>query len=175
MQIGELARRTGTEIDTVRYYEKAGLMPVPPRQGNGYRAYGERHVECLAFIRHCRALDIPLNDIKRLLDFVAHPETNCGDINRLIDDQLTRVRERLSSMQALEGQLVTLRALCNENHAARECGILHELVATAHGEACACSLAAMQPRIQAPADTPPRPAEQASQEKPVWMHNLRRN
>ena len=68
MRIGELARRTGTEIDTVRYYEKAGLMPAPPRQGNGYREYDERHVECLAFIRHCRALDIPLNDIKRLLD-----------------------------------------------------------------------------------------------------------
>ena len=134
MQIGELARRTGTEIDTVRYYEKAGLIPAPPRQGNGYRAYGERHVECLAFIRHCRALDIPLNDIKRLLDFVAHPEANCGDINRLIDDQLTRVRKRLNSLQALERQLISLRARCTDNLTAGECGILHELVEASHDE-----------------------------------------
>lgn len=132
MRIGELARRTGVDVDTIRFYEKSGLIPLAARQGNGYRHYSERDQERLAFIRHGRALDISLLDIKRLLDFVDHPDADCGDINRLIDDQLTRVRERLSSMQALEGQLVTLRALCNENHAARECGILHELVNAAH-------------------------------------------
>lgn len=138
MRIGELAQSTGVEVDTIRYYEKAGLLPPPPRQGNGYREYGERHIERLAFIRHCRALDMPLADIKRLLDFVAHPEADCGDINRLIDEQLERVRERLSSMQALEKQLVALRAQCGENHTAQECGILQELVAASHDEGCAC-------------------------------------
>jgi DNA-binding transcriptional MerR regulator len=92
----------------------------------------------LAFIRHCRALDISLADVKRLLEFVDQPSIDCGDINRLIDAQLNRVRARLKSMQALEQQLTVLRSQCDENHTARECGILHELVAAAHGEACAC-------------------------------------
>ena len=109
------------------------------------RAYRPAHVERLAFIRHCRALDVPLAEVKRLLDFVAHPDANCGDINRLIDEQLARVRARLKSMRALEKQLAALRAQCQAGHSAAECGILHELVAAAHGEACACHGAAAEP------------------------------
>lgn len=138
MRIGDLARATGVDIETIRYYEKARLLPEPGREANGYRAYRQDHLERLAFVRHCRALDMPLESIRRLLDFVPHPEAECGDINRLIDEQLARVRVRLNSLRALESQLVSLRAQCGENHSARECGILHELVAAAHGEACAC-------------------------------------
>ncbi len=138
MRIGELAQKTGVETDTIRYYEKAELLPLPPRQNNGYREYGERHVERLAFIRHCRALDMPLIDVKRLLDFVDHPEADCGDINRLIDNQLERVRKRLNAIQSLEKQLVTLRAQCDENSTARDCGILQELVVASHDEGCVC-------------------------------------
>lgn len=138
MRIGELARATGVEVETVRFYERSGLLPAPVRQANGYRAYGARHLERLAFIRHCRALDMPLADIARLLDFNDHPRSDCGDVNTLIDAQLARVRARLASMRALEAQLAALRSRCREPHATQECGILHELVAAAHGEACAC-------------------------------------
>lgn len=132
MRIGELGQAAGVDVETIRHYEKIGLLSAPVREANGYRNYDAEHVERLAFIRHCRALDMPLVEVKRLLDFVAHPEADCGDINRLIEEQLGRVRERLSSMQALEKQLVALRARCGENHTARECGILHELVAASH-------------------------------------------
>lgn len=138
LRIGELAQATGVDNETIRYYEKTGLLPAPIRSGNGYRAYGVSHLERLAFIRHCRALDISLADVKRLLEFVDQPATDCGDIDRLIDAQLSRVRARLKSMQALEQQLTALRSRCDENHPSKECGILHELVAAAHGEACAC-------------------------------------
>jgi len=138
MRIGELAKATGVDVETVRYYEKAGLLPEPARESNGYRAYGVEHLERLAFVRHCRALDMPLDAVRRLLDFVSRPEADCGDINELIDDQLGRVRARIDSLRALERQLSALRAQCGEPHAARECGILQELVAAAHGEACAC-------------------------------------
>lgn len=138
MRIGELAKATGVDVETIRYYEKAGLLPAPAREGNGYRAYGVEHLERLAFVRHCRALDMPLDAVRRLLDFVARPEADCGDINELIDDQLGRVRARIDSLRALERQLSALRAQCGEPHAVRECGILQELVAAAHGEACAC-------------------------------------
>lgn len=141
MRIGELGQAAGVDGETIRYYERTGLLLPPSRQPNGYRDYGPDHLERLAFIRHCRALDMPLAEVKRLLDFVAHPEADCGDINRLIDAQLGRVRARLKSMHALEKQLVALRARCEAGHIAAECGILHELVAAAHGEACACHAA----------------------------------
>jgi len=136
MRIGELAQATGVDVETVRYYERKGLLPPPARQANGYRSYGPAQVERLALIRHCRALDMPLAAIRRLLDFVAHPEAACGDIDRLIDAQLARVRVRLESLRALEKQLAALRAQCAAGHTAGECGILQELVAAAHEEAC---------------------------------------
>lgn len=138
MRIGELGQTTGVDTETIRYYEKEGLLPPPARERNGYRSYGPVHLERLAFIRHCRALDMPLADVRRLLDFVIHPEADCGEINRLVDEQLTRVHARLESFRALEKQLLQLRRQCNTDHVASECGILHELVAAAHGEACAC-------------------------------------
>ena len=142
MRIGELGRAAGVDSETIRYYERAGLLLPPARALNGYRAYGVEHLERLAFIRHCRALDVPLAEIRRLLDFVAHPDADCGDINRVIDDQLARTRARLKSMRALEKQLAALRSRCEAGHVAAECGILHELVAAAHGEACACHASA---------------------------------
>ena len=138
MRIGELGRATGVDIETIRYYEKLGLLPAPARSANGYRAYGAAHLERLAFVRHCRALDVPLAEVGRLLDFVARPRADCGDIDRLIDTQLARVRARLKSMRALEKQLAALRARCGKRHDAAGCGILQELVSAAHGEACAC-------------------------------------
>ena len=138
MRISELGQAAGVNADTIRYYERTGLLPAPARQANGYRSYGPLHLERLAFIRHCRALDMPLAEIQQLLDFMARPDAACEGINHLVDAQLARVRARLESMRALERQLSALRGQCDANHTARKCGILHELVAAAHGEACAC-------------------------------------
>jgi len=141
MKISELSRATGVDVDTIRYYEKAGLLPPPAREANGYRSYAATHLERLAFVRHCRALDIPLADVKRLLDFVGGARDDSGDIDALIEAQLLRVRARLKSLRALERQLAMLRESCDADHATHECGILQELVAAAHGEACACHTA----------------------------------
>lgn len=135
MRIGELAQKAGVDSETIRYYEKVGLLLPPPRSANGYRDYGKSHIERLAFVRYCRELDMSLADVKGLLDFVAHPEANCGGVNRLIDEQLRCVRERLNSLLELERHLNALRAHCCQIQTARECGILHELVATAQDEA----------------------------------------
>lgn len=138
MRIGELAAATGVDTETVRYYEREGLLAQPQRQANGYRVYGTQQLERLAFIRHCRALDIPLADIHQLIRFLDQPGSDCGDIDRLIEAQLARVKARLQSMLALELQLTELRKRCNARHVTSECGILHELVSAAHGEACVC-------------------------------------
>lgn len=138
MRIGELARATGVNVNTIRFYEKAQLLAAPTRTSNGYRTYTHAHLERLAFIRHCRALDIPLAEVQRLLVFLDNPQADCAEINLLIDAQLAKVRARLASMQALERQLIALRGQCATPHTSSDCGILHELVAAAHGEACAC-------------------------------------
>ncbi|QHE74567.1 Cd(II)/Pb(II)-responsive transcriptional regulator [Hydrogenophaga sp. PBL-H3] len=137
MQIKDLSRATGVDVETIRYYEKQGLLPEPARRDNGYRDYEATHLERLAFIRHCRALDMPLADVHQLLGYLDAPEDHFGKVDLLVDEQLTRVRARLKSMRALEKQLLQLRARCSGTHEGR-CGILDELVSAAHGEACAC-------------------------------------
>lgn len=138
MKIGQLSQATGVDVETIRFYARSGLLDEPARQANGYRAYDERHLQQLAFIRHCRALDIPLAQVRLLLDFAATPGADCTGVNAVIDTQLARVRARLASLRALQRQLVTLRGQCHAGGQAGDCGILHELVAAAHSEACAC-------------------------------------
>jgi Cd(II)/Pb(II)-responsive transcriptional regulator len=138
MQIKQLASATGVDIETIRYYEKQGLLPEPARKENGYRDYDTTHLERLSFIRHCRALEMSLSQVAVLLGFVDQPGEDCEDVNLLVDQQLAKVRARLQSMKALEKQLLQLRARCTEERGAHACGILTELVSAAHGEACAC-------------------------------------
>ena len=138
MKIGDLSSATGVDVGTIRFYERSGLLAIPEREANGYRSYGQKHLEGLSFVRHCRTLDIPLTDIKRLLDFTTLPNEDCADINQRVDEQFARVQARLQSLHALEKQLTVLRAKCTEGHPAKECGILGELVSAAHGEACVC-------------------------------------
>lgn len=134
MRIGELGEAAGVDVETIRYYEKAGLLAPPGREANGYRQYGERHLEQLVFVRHCRSLDMPLAEIARLLDFLEKPTAACGDVDRLIEDQLAQVRARIRSLRALERQLSALRGRCAAPQTAGECGILRELVTTARHE-----------------------------------------
>lgn len=134
LKIGELAARCGVAQETIRYYEKVGLLPVPLRSANGYRIYDTAHIEQLAFIRHCRALDIPLAEIAVLRECATHPSGGCAEIDALIETHLTRVQERLANLQNLASQLHALRAACTSGRSVRECGILQELTAAAQGE-----------------------------------------
>jgi Cd(II)/Pb(II)-responsive transcriptional regulator len=138
MRIGELAKQAGTDAQTVRYYEREGLLAAPARTPAGYRAYGTQHVERLNFIRHCRSLDMPLAEIKRLIDLSSNERISCADVDQLVRSHLQRVRAKLVALQTLEAQLATLSAQCASGHRVADCGILGELIHAAHGEACAC-------------------------------------
>lgn len=94
-----------------------------------------RNCQRVAFIRHCRVLDLPHVEIKRLLELLSQPSAACGDVDRLIEGQLEWVQTRIRSLRALELQSSALRSCCAAPQTAAECGILHELVATAHHEA----------------------------------------
>lgn len=130
MRIGELARLAGTNVDTIRYYERDGLLPVPARSEGNYRIYGEVHVQRLFFIRRCRSLDMTLDEIRILLHFKESPQENCSDVNHLLDRHIGHVAQRIQELHELEGQLIDLRERCGEARVAAHCGILDELSQT---------------------------------------------
>lgn len=127
MTIGELARTTGCGIETIRYYEHEGLLPKPGRTIGNFRRYGQEHAELLSFIRHCRSLDMALNEIRILLRFRSAPEENCREVNALLDNHIGHVKERIAELRSLEGELKALRDKCSSGRPSERCGILQGL------------------------------------------------
>ena len=127
MQIKELAAATGVDTETIRFYERDGLLPVPARSDGNYRIYGDTHVQRLFFIRRCRSLDMTLEEIRVLLHFKESPQENCADVNRLLERHIGHVAQRMQELQELERQLKGLRERCGEARDAAHCGILDGL------------------------------------------------
>jgi Cd(II)/Pb(II)-responsive transcriptional regulator len=138
MRIGELARRTGCDVETIRYYEKIGLLPEPVRNGVGYRDYQKKHQETVQFIRHGRSLQMGLADIRVLLEFKENPGSPCKGVNELLDHHIEQVQAQMSTLQDLQKQLLALRHQCDVPESAGECGILQNLDESARAENCVC-------------------------------------
>lgn len=138
MRIGELAKRTGTDVETVRYYEKSGLLAEPARNAAGYREYKEEHQERLQFIRHCRSLHMSLADIRVLLDLKSNPTAGCQDVNVLLDHHIARIRLQMEALHTLETQLTALRLQCAEPHSVQECAIIQNLSESRENVDCVC-------------------------------------
>lgn len=138
MRIGELAAQAGVDVQTVRFYEREGLIEAPARTASGYRSYSRPHLERLNFIRHCRSLDMALADVRRLLALSRDRAVSCDEVNRLVRVHLERVRAKRAALENLEKQLAALDSQCASGHRVADCGILEELIHAAHGEACAC-------------------------------------
>jgi Cd(II)/Pb(II)-responsive transcriptional regulator len=128
MKIGELAAATQTQVETIRYYEREGLLPHAARSEGNYRIYGPAHVERLAFIRHCRSLDMTLDEIRVLLRFKDDPKAECGEVNALLDEHIGHVATRIRELRQLDRQLKALREQCAGVRHAEHCGILNELM-----------------------------------------------
>ncbi len=131
MKIGELALAGQTPVETIRYYEREGVLPQAPRSDGNYRIYGSEHVERLAFVRHCRSLDMTLEEIRVLLRFKDEPQAECGEVNALLDEHIGHVATRLRELRQLEKQLKALREQCQGVREAAHCGILNELTQSA--------------------------------------------
>ncbi len=127
MRIGELAKRADCPVETVRYYEKQGLLPAPRRSSGNYREYGARHVERLAFIRRCRSLDMSLREIQKLLAAVERPDADCAPVDALIDEHIGHVGARIADLKKLKSELQAIRAHCGGTRPAQACGILEAL------------------------------------------------
>jgi Cd(II)/Pb(II)-responsive transcriptional regulator len=131
MRIGELARSTDCPVETIRYYESAGLLPTAPRSAGNYRLYGREHVERLQFIRNCRFLDMTLDEIRTLLRLCESQDRNCEAVNDLLDEHIGHVSERMAELKVLERQLRRLRRLCGKPGVVKDCGILNQLACAA--------------------------------------------
>ena len=125
-KIGELAKLTDCPVETIRYYERERLLAEPARSDGNYRLYTQEHVERLTFIRNCRSLDMTLDEIRSLLALRDSPRDQCENVNALIDEHIQHVSARLSSLQALQAQLMDLRQRCSDG-ASDHCGILDRL------------------------------------------------
>lgn len=136
MKIGELAASAGCDVQTVRYYEREGLLDAPERDSSGYRRYADKHLSRLQFIRHCRSLDIPLADVRQLLEFAQAPRQSCQAVDALLDEHIDRVRHQLAALMTLEGQLVALRRQCKGANSKRSCAIIDSFMSAP--SSCAC-------------------------------------
>lgn len=135
MKIGDLSAASSTPVETIRYYEREGLLPAPARTQGNFRVYEAAHLERLQFIRHCRGLDMSLGEVRVLLGFKDAPAQDCGDVNALLDEHIGHVSKRIRELRALERQLKELRQRCADIHSADGCGILAGLSEAAHDAA----------------------------------------
>lgn len=131
LSIGELSRRTGVHIETIRYYEKIRLLPAPPRTESGRRIYGEAQARILAFIRRARELGFGVNDIRNLLALAEPQNMSCAQAREIAAAHLAGVRAKLADLSRLEGVLSQTIAQC-AGEAAPACPVL-DMLDTARG------------------------------------------
>jgi Cd(II)/Pb(II)-responsive transcriptional regulator len=138
MKIGELSAKAECDVQTIRYYEREGLLEAPDREASGYRRYADKHLSRLQFIRHCRTLDIPLAEVRQLLDYAEAPRQSCHAVDALLDEHIERVRRQLATLTSLERQLVALRQQCKGASGKRSCAIIQSFMSAPSKNACAC-------------------------------------
>lgn len=113
LKIGGLAAAAGVNFETVRYYERIGLMPPPARTASGHRAYETAHVSRLAFIRRARELGFSIEDIRALLALAEPSRVSCGEVREIARAHLDEVRAKLADLARLEGILAATIAQCS--------------------------------------------------------------
>ena len=135
MKIGELATATGSSVETVRFYEREKLLLAGARTEGNYRVYTDTDVQRLSFIRHCRTLDMTLDEIRTLLRFMDTPTADCGAVNNLLDEHIGHVAARIRELKSLEKHLKELRQQCLVAQTTEDCGILQTLSKEASDDA----------------------------------------
>lgn len=133
--IGEMSRRTGVKVPTIRWYEQAGLLDEPGRTEGNQRRYGRSDLERLAFVRHARDLGLGIEAIRELIELAQHPEKPCADADRIAAEHLAGVRARIARLRRLEAELERIAG--GAHGTVGECHVLkaladHELCADDH-------------------------------------------
>ncbi|PKP87481.1 MAG: transcriptional regulator [Alphaproteobacteria bacterium HGW-Alphaproteobacteria-17] len=126
MKIGELSRATGANIETIRYYERIGLLPQPARTRANYRDYGDLHRARLTFVRHSRELGFTIEEIRSLLDLSDDPGRDCGEADRIASRHLAQVEEKIAQLTLLRNELTRIVGRCRGG-AAADCRVIEAL------------------------------------------------
>lgn len=125
--IGKLAQQAQVNIDTIRFYERRGLLPEPARRASGYRVYNADTVDRLRFIVHGKELGFSLAEISDLLTLKVDPETSCGAVKLRADAKISSVREKIEALQMIEQALTKLSSECHGAGPRGDCPIIHAL------------------------------------------------
>jgi Cd(II)/Pb(II)-responsive transcriptional regulator len=127
MRIGELAQTAQCSVETIRYYEKEGLLPKPVRSANNYRIYGSNHLRRLLFIRNCRSLHMSQKEVHGLLALMEGVERDCSPVIAVMDEHISNMDKRIGELRRLRDQLIDLRRKCRGQSKVRNCRILQRL------------------------------------------------
>ena len=127
MKIGQLAKEADVNVETVRYYERRGLIPEPPRRPSGYREYSQESVTRIRFIKGAQDLGFSLTEINKLLALRVDAGTNCEDVRRQAQAKLDEISEKISALQQLQGALTELVVACDRGGPHGECPILEAI------------------------------------------------
>lgn len=124
--IGELSKRTQTKVETIRYYEQIGILPIAKRTSGNYRSYDENQLNRLRFVRRSRELGFTLNEVRQLLDLSDNPTQDCSAVTEIAEGHLVSVQQKIKDLQALEDKLSDIINQCGCGTIA-ECRIIEAL------------------------------------------------
>jgi DNA-binding transcriptional MerR regulator len=127
LSIGDLSKRTGVKVPTIRYYEQMGLIEAAERSEGNQRRYERQDLERLAFIRHARDLGLDIAAIRELIALSQHPQQPCGDVDRIAADHLAGVRARIAKLKTLEQELERIVSHCDGGHSIENCYVIRSL------------------------------------------------
>lgn len=126
LSIGELSRKTGVKIPTIRYYEQTGLVTPPERTAGNQRRYSNTELDRLTFLKHARELGLSIDDIRELLDLSTHPEQPCTNANRIAENHLAHIRDKIAKLQQLEAELHRIATGCHSERI-EDCYVIQAL------------------------------------------------
>jgi MerR family mercuric resistance operon transcriptional regulator len=127
LTIGKLAERAGVNIETIRYYERRGLMPRPERRASGYRQYSPDSAKRIRFIKHAQELGFSLKEIDELLSLKLDANTPCSQIKKHAEDKISDIEIKIKTLQSMKKALTRLTKACLSNGPVSECPILEAL------------------------------------------------
>ena len=127
MTIGQVARQTGVSVETIRYYEKEGLVDEPERNPSGYRQYPAETIKRILFIQRAKAIGFTLREIHDLLSIQEKPEACCGDVLSRAESKMAEIEAKINELQRMKNALQTLTTECVSDNGLDNCPILDAL------------------------------------------------
>ena len=127
LTVGGLAKRAGVNLETIRYYEREGLLPEPPRTESGYRIYSPDAIRRVRFIKHAQELGFSLRETRELLALRVDSKTTCADVREKAQGKIAAVEDKIHSLQAIRNALLRLTSACTGRGPVSECPILDSI------------------------------------------------